>query len=127
MNGLLNTAVIERADEYARRFQAARPFRHVVIDDFFSADFCRDVCAQFPAFEERAAINENGEIGGKAVQEKVRGLGPAYRALDDLVRSAEFRDLVGRIAGIPDLQYDPHYFGGGTHEIMNEIISKLIL
>jgi len=116
MKGLVNPAVIGQADEYARRFQAARPFRHVVIDDFFSEDFCRDVCAQFPAFNERAAINENGEIGGKAVQEKVRGLGPAYRALDDLVRSGDFRALVGRIAGIPDLQYDPHYFGGGTHE-----------
>lgn len=43
-------------------------------------------------------------------------LGPSYARLDDLVRSAPFLELVSAITGIPDLLYDPHYFGGGTHD-----------
>ena len=116
MKDLINPAVLSAAGRQAQRFQAAQPFRHVVIDDFLADGFCHQVTQQFPAFDEKAAINEDGAVGGKAVQEKVRGLGPAFAQLDDLVRSADFRALIGRISGIEDLQYDPHYFGGGTHE-----------
>jgi hypothetical protein len=62
------------------------------------------------------ALNEDGKPGNKSVVEKIRELGPAYAALDDLVQSAPFLDLVGRITGIAELLYDPYYFGGGTHE-----------
>jgi hypothetical protein len=71
---------------------------------------------EFPAFDKRAAMNENGEIGGKATQEKMQRLGPSYQHLDEIVQSQTFRNLIGEITGIPELQYDPHYFGGGTHE-----------
>ena len=116
MKGLINPAVLESEAVYAERFRQASPFRHVVIDGFLDETFCKAICDQFPAFDDKAAINENGEVGGKATQEKVRGLGPAYKTLDDLVQSGSFRALVSHISGIPDLQYDPHYFGGGTHE-----------
>lgn len=43
-------------------------------------------------------------------------LGPDWQRLDELVQHASFRELVSAITGIADLQYDPHYFGGGTHE-----------
>ena len=100
----------------ARSFQQGQPFRHVVIDNFLHPDFCQRVCDGFPDFNKRLALNEDGRVGGKAVNEKVRGLGPVFEQLDDLVQSAEFRAMVGRITGIDDLQYDPYYYGGGTHE-----------
>jgi len=108
--------VIEGADALRQRFQGARPFRHLVIDDFLEGDFCRGLLEQFPAFDEQLAINENGEVGGKAVHERVGELGGHYAAMDDLVRSAGFRGLIERMTGIPDLLYDEYYFGGGTHE-----------
>lgn len=113
---LVDSRVLAGAATWHRRFDSASPFRHVVIDDFFTPDFCAELVSTFPGFDERKAINENGEIGGKATEEKVRALGPAWARLDDLVRGEAFRELVGRITGIPDLQYDPYYFGGGTHE-----------
>lgn len=113
---VVNPAVVEGQGALSRQFRNAHPFPHVVIDGFFQPDFCAALLAQFPAFDEHKAINENGLVGGKATEEKVRRLGSAYRQLDDAVRSADFRELIGRITGIPDLQYDPYYFGGGTHE-----------
>jgi hypothetical protein len=113
---MLNPRLQDQADQLAARFRERDPFRHVVIDDFFAADDCAQLLAQFPAFERGNARNEDGGIGNKSTIEKIRGLGPAFSALDDLVQSGEFLALIGRITGIPDLLYDPWYFGGGTHE-----------
>jgi len=115
-NAVLNPTVAAAASYLQKQFSEARPFRHVVIENFFEASFCQRLCAEFPAFDTRAALNENGEIGGKATQEKIQKLGASFRLLDEVVQSRSFRELIGEITGVPDLQYDPHYFGGGTHE-----------
>jgi len=113
---MLAPRVLQQADLHAANFAAARPFRHVVIDCFFTAEVADSLLREFPPFNAKFARNEAGEIGNKAVVERIRALGPAYTALDGLVKSRDFLDLVGRITGIDDLQYDPWYFGGGTHE-----------
>jgi len=102
--------------ELARQFQAADPFRHVVMDGFLEPEFAEQLLAQFPPFDPGRAINEVGAQGGKSVHERIRGLGPAYARLDDLVKGKDFLALVSQVSGIPDLLYDPHYFGGGTHD-----------
>ncbi len=114
--GVIDARVLQRQQELQQSFASAQPFRHVVIDQFFTADFCARLVQQFPRFDERRAVNENGEVGGKATQEKVTGLGAAYRQLDELVQSASFLNLIETVTGIDDLRYDPYYFGGGTHE-----------
>jgi hypothetical protein len=110
------TPVLRRASEYAQRFQAADPFRYVVIDDFLETDFGQQLRADFPAFEERHALNEMGQVGGKAVRMDVRDISTSYRELDRYLQSAEFLGFVSSVTGIPDLLYDPDYLGGGTHE-----------
>lgn len=116
LTDFINPEVLKREQSLASGFQQARPFRHIMIDDFFTPDFCRRLCEQFPAFEERYALNENKIVGHKATREKVKSLGEAYVDADSLIQAPEFLAMVGRITGIDDLQYDPFYFGGGTHE-----------
>ncbi len=116
MSSPINPAILAAQDELAARFRPRDPFRHIVIDDFFAVDYAAQMLDQFPPFERGNARNEAGELGNKSTVEKIRGLGPAYAALDDLVQSRGFLDLIGRITGIDDLLYDPWYFGGGTHE-----------
>lgn len=116
---MLNPHLQEQLETLAAKFRERDPFRHVVIDDFFAADACAELLAQFPPFARGDARNEAGEAAGKSIMEKVRAIGPAYAALDDLVQSRNFLDLVGRITGIDGLLYDPWYFGGGTHENRN--------
>jgi hypothetical protein len=98
------------------QFQAAAPFQHIVLDDFLEPAFCDALIAEFPAFNPALARTENGDIGLKAVNERISELGPAYKKLDALLQSARWLSWVSDVTGIPDLRYDPHYFGGGTHD-----------
>ena len=113
---MLNPKISATANELAGRFRNARPFRHIVIDDFLSPEYCAELLRQFPPFERGNARNEAGERGAKSTVEKIRRLGPAYATFDDLIQTREFLDLIGTITDIPDLLYDLWYFGGGTHE-----------
>ena len=113
---MISSSTQTRVPELAAAFQRREPFRHVVIDDFLAVDQAERLLAEFPAFDTKRALNENGEVGGKAVVEQMRAIGPSYAALDDLIQSPQFLSLLSQITGIPDLLYDPHYFGGGTHE-----------
>lgn len=116
LSEFVNLGVLEARDGLAAKFAAATPFRHVVIDDFLEDNYCRRLMDEFPAFDEKLAVNEDGVVGAKAVREQIRSIGPAFAALDDLSRREAFRALIGHITGIEDLHHDPHYFGGGTHE-----------
>jgi hypothetical protein len=108
--------VVAASTDLRVRFDAAIPFRHWVVDGFFRPEFARSLLEQFPAFERGNARNEDGALGNKSVVERIRELGPAYAALDDLVKSPAFLDWLSQATGIPALRYDPWYFGGGTHE-----------
>ena len=103
-------------DAARQEFFRAQPFRHVVIDGFLSEEFCAALLKEFPAFNEKQALNEMGLVGGKAVVDKLPQIGPAYRQFDQLIQSPAFLGKIEAITGIPKLLYDPHYFGGGTHE-----------
>ena len=116
LSTFLDSRVLAEADRHAAAFARREPFRHLVIDDFLAADYAARLLTDFPPFERGNARNEAGELGGKSTVERIRDLGAPYAALDDLIQSPAFLDLVGRLTGIPDLLYDPHYFGGGTHE-----------
>ena len=108
--------VLAQADRLRDGFPGARPFAHCVIEDFFTEAFARSLLDAFPAFERGNSLNEDGLPGGKSVVEQMQALGDAYARLDQCVQSTGFLELIGRITGIPDLLYDPWYFGGGTHE-----------
>lgn len=114
---MLNPDIFSRSlGDLQAAFTSARPFRHVVIDDFFSADMAQALLAQFPSFEQGNCIGDDGKPGQKSTHRRVRQLGPAYRTLDDLVRSDGFLCALGELTAIPRLIYDPFYLGGGTHE-----------
>lgn len=113
---LIAPDVLADVERHAAAFARREPFRHVVIDGFFTDAYARRLLEQFPDFERGNARNEAGELGAKSTVERIRELGPGYAALDDLIQTRPFLDWVGRVTGIGDLLYDPWYFGGGTHE-----------
>lgn len=113
---MLSPTSRQQLEARASAFEEAEPFRHVVLDEFLEPQVCQQLLQEFPGFEARYALNEMGQVGGKAVRSSVAELGATYAALDRYIQSAEFLDYVSRLTGIPDLLYDPDYEGGGTHE-----------
>lgn len=110
------TGIFERADHYRETFLHAQPFKHLAMDDFFEAGFAERLLAEFPRFDPHLALNEMGEIGGKAVNTRIREISPAYRELYEMIGSKPFLELMSHVSGIPDLILDPRMYGGGTHE-----------
>jgi len=116
LDALVDPAVLSATETWRQRFLDAQPFRHVVIDRFLHDEYAEALLQDFPAFERGNYIGDDGRPGGKSTLDRIRGLGSGYVALDDLIQSRPFLDLIGRITGIDDLLYDPFYLGGGTHE-----------
>jgi hypothetical protein len=115
MINILNKKVIDNKREIQKQFRQNMPFKHVVIEDFFTTEFCQKLLEEFPSFDEKLAMNENGDVGRKAVHEHVSDLGNSYKKLDEAIKSKDFIALIETYTGISGLKYDPHYFGGGTH------------
>ena len=113
---MINPAIVKHSAAYRHDFVNARPFPHVVIDDFFESDKAEQLLADFPPFSADNAKNEFGEIGRKAVVANISQISPFYAEVYRHIGSKGFLNLVSEITGIPDLVHDDQMFGGGTHE-----------
>lgn len=113
---VLQPALRSGIDDLHRKFFNAEPFRHIIFDQFFTEEFCESLLRDFPPFDPALAMSEIGVPGNKAVVERLPEISSVYGQLDQLIQSREFLLWLGALTGIPDLLYDPHYYGGGTHE-----------
>lgn len=114
---LINPAVLADVPKLAQRFGEAKPFKHVVIDGFLRSETAESMLANFPSAQDPSKLlNEFGEPNPKSAISEIRSLAPVFVELDGYIQSAHFLELMSQITGIPDLQYDPWYFGAGTHE-----------
>jgi hypothetical protein len=116
---MISHAVIAEAARFRQSFQAAQPFKHVCIDDFFTSYAAEAAIRDFPPFDQEFARNEFGEYGGKAVINNIREISPFYATLYDYLMSSGFLTAMSAITGIDDLRGDPTLYGGGTHENIN--------
>jgi Rps23 Pro-64 3,4-dihydroxylase Tpa1-like proline 4-hydroxylase len=112
----ISESVVQQADEFRQAFLHATPFKHGMIEGFFEPAFAERLLAEFPSFDPKLAMNEMGQLGGKAVNTKIREISPAYHELYEMIGSQAFLDLMSRLSGIPDLIMDPKLYGGGTHD-----------
>src|SRR5690348_15222931 len=60
---MISKAVIAKAANYREAFQAAQPFKHVCIDEFFEKKVAEASLREFPPFDREFARNEFGEYG----------------------------------------------------------------
>lgn len=118
---LLSKSFLDSCPTLTEGFRSNRPCPHVIIEEFLEPNFCTQLLNQFPVCDGRVLelFRRNGNRGGKSKVRDLRALGESYIQLDDLLKSTFFIDLISRITGIPDLIYDPTYYGGGTHESLN--------
>src|SRR2546423_1170975 len=124
---LLNRNMLDSRRALAETFASARPFRHLVIDDFFETRFAEGLLHDFPGTTTwEFDWTMDGDSPAEARPPRGADQRPTfhemckrsdyYRRADQLVSSSEFRGFVGEMTGIQDLIYDPVYFGGGVHD-----------
>jgi hypothetical protein len=108
--------VIDGAAAIRERFEAASPFPHALVENFLKDEAAELLLRDFPAFDERHAMNEHGTVGRKAVVERVTAVSQFYARFYRYINSREFLDAMSALTGIPDLIADETLHGGGTHE-----------
>lgn len=113
---MLDPRVTAQAAAFAEKYNAAKPFRHLCIENFFLPEHAEAMLADFPSFDPAMAVNEHGKIGGKAVVEDIAKISPFYEQLHAYVCGEAFLKTVREMTGIPDLEADPFMYGGGTHD-----------
>jgi hypothetical protein len=114
---LINPAVLEDLNQLHAKFETAKPFRHVIIDDFLRSDVAEQMLRDFPTVDDPSKlVNEFGAPNPKSQISDVKSLSSIYVEVDDYIQSPEFLRAMEVITGIPDLRYDPWYYGAGTHE-----------
>lgn len=112
----VSAAIADCADQLREAFLDAHPFRHISVDDFFVDAFAERLLDEFPRFDKGISKAEGGEKGGKAINQSIAAISPAWHELYSEISSEEFLELISRLSGIPGLILDPGMFGGGTHE-----------
>lgn len=108
----------ELAQQAHVRYVAARPFAHVVLDDFFDPELLDRVLAEFPrpgAIDWQRFDNAQ-EIKLASAAEST--FGPVTRLLLYHLNSITFLEFLSKVTGIANLISDPCFDGGGLHQIV---------
>ena len=98
-------------------YRTAKPFPHVVLDDFFDAALLDQVLAEFPNPGEIRWQRFDNEKEVKLASAAESSFGPITRLLLYHLNSVTFLEFLGRVTGIANLISDPCFDGGGLHQI----------
>ena len=118
-NRLALAGEAEKGCELADSYRAASPFPHVVIDDFLDDRLIEQCLREFP---ERPGCDS--ETFDRAQERNKTSYHPDYlpsesQALFYAFNARPFIRVIENITGINGLLPDPHFYGGGFHEIAN--------
>ena len=109
----LKTLAIKHREAYA----TATPFPHIVIDNFLPETLLEEILEEFP---------KPGQIDWQAFQtpaekklasKNEQQMGDATRLLLYNLNSSTFITFLEALTGIDGLLPDPHFIGGGLHQI----------
>jgi Rps23 Pro-64 3,4-dihydroxylase Tpa1-like proline 4-hydroxylase len=96
----------------------ARPYPHIVLDDFFDPEIVDGILEEFPkpdAIRWQRFDNEN-EI--KLASAADASFGPLTRLFLYHLNSITFLEFLSQVTGVDNLIPDPQFEGGGLHQIV---------
>lgn len=105
------------ADQHRDGYLSAQPFQHIVFDDFLPASVLDEVLGEFPSPQREEWKSFDGVRERKLATKDDSLLGDATRHLLAEFNSAAFIDFLQRLTAIDGLVPDPHFEGGGLHQI----------
>jgi len=105
------------AEAGRRDYARAQPFAHAVLDGLFAPALLDPVLAEFPGRDAIDWRQFDDGTGRKLATRDEAQLGPRTLALLHQLNGSRFLHFLERLTGIAGLIPDPHFEGGGLHQI----------
>lgn len=105
------------ADAKRQAYAAASPYPHTVMDDFLPEEVLEAVLAEFPDPKGADWFAFDSATERKLATKDDTAMGPATKHVLAQLNSAAFIEFLERLTGIEGLIPDPHFVGGGLHQI----------
>jgi hypothetical protein len=96
----------------------AKPFPHIVFDNFFDPALLEQILGEFPTPEAIRWQKFDNAQEIKLASSKEASFGPMTRLFMYHLNSMTFLIFLSRITGIKNLIPDPGFEGGGLHQIL---------
>jgi 2-oxoglutarate-Fe(II)-dependent oxygenase superfamily protein len=109
--------LIAIADENAQRYRTARPYPHIVLDEFFDPTVLKRVVEEFPDKRRDKWAKFDNERSIKLASRHETQIPQFTRTLIHELNSGSFLEFLEHLTGVHGLLPDPHLVGGGLHEI----------
>jgi Rps23 Pro-64 3,4-dihydroxylase Tpa1-like proline 4-hydroxylase len=97
---------------------SAKPFPHIVFDNFFDPCLLDAVLSEFPKPTDIKWQRFDNQQEIKLASAAESSFGPMTRLLLYHLNSVTFLEFLSTITGIPNLIPDPWFDGGGLHQIV---------
>lgn len=114
-------ALAELGQNLRTQYANADPYPHIVIDDFLPAEVAEGILEDFPGpdapcWQADAKGPQQGKLGTRHAS---RMAGVPNRLMLNLLlfNSSPFVDFLEALTGMQGLIPDPHFVGGGLHQI----------
>jgi hypothetical protein len=106
------------APEARVAYATAKPYPHVVLDDFFDPALLDMILAEFPKPGQIPWQRFDNEREIKLASARDASFGSVTRLLFYHLNSISFLEFLSEVTGIPNLISDPSLEGGGLHQIV---------
>jgi len=119
IDSFLPTARMVQISQSAHSTYAnAKPFPHIVLDDFFDPEVVEGVLAEFPSPNAIRWQRFDNAHEIKLASATDASFGPLTRLFLYHLNSITFLEFLSRVTGIDNLIPDPRFEGGGLHQIV---------
>ena len=109
----LERIALEQHETYVR----ATPFPHIVLDDFLTGEELEKVLGEFPKPGSADWLRLHHENSKKLALNDELQFGENTRRILTELNSSTFLGFLEKLTGIEGLVPDPHFWGGGLHQI----------
>lgn len=103
--------------ENHENYQKAKPFPHIVIDNFLPEFILDNILTEFPKAGDIDWQKFENKAEKKLANKHERNMGDHTRALLYQLNSSTFIEFLEDLTGIKGIIPDPHFEGGGLHQI----------
>lgn len=104
----------KKSEEYAH----AAPFPNIIFDDFFIPEKLKEILEEFPDLSKKPDIRFNDDNQIKRASRGEARFGEKTRQFMHYMNSEPFLEFLEELTGIENLIPDPHFEGGGCHQIL---------